>query len=394
MRRLLVGLVVAAATVLAPIWALAGNQEVAEQIAAGLRQSGQLRGYKIGVKYQDGTAWLRGHVSSQEQMNSALSVVSQTPGVSRVINHLTVGSGEQATASRPRTGGEFCGAPTQATPPSRGQPLRQVAGAIAPERLPRSVSANSGVATSKPAGIGSQVMSRLRQIGAGVIGGNVNGASAAPAAPATPQMPRHADRVATSFTPTPVRPVAATALGQPTLAETTLDSAPQIVPQPAAPQPAMPQAVMPQPAMPQPAMPQMAMAVPGQGGLIPRMAPPIPVAYIQAPGPMPGMPGNGGPIPQYVSPVGGGVPAARYDQPHLPNYAWPSYAAYPNYGALTYPKQYSPTAWPYIGPFYPYPQVPLGWRKVTLEWHDGWWQLDFDDGSRKGPFSGLFRPCK
>ena len=50
----------------------------------------------------------------------------------------------------------------------------------------------------------------------------------------------------------------------------------------------------------------------------------------------------------------------------MPGYAWPSYAAYPNYAAVTYPKQYSPTAWPYIGPFYPYPQVPLGWRKVTL----------------------------
>ena len=33
----------------------------------------------------------------------------------------------------------------------------------------------------------------------------------------------------------------------------------------------------------------------------------------------------------------------------------------------------------YIGPFYPYPQVPLGWRKVTLEWDDGWWFLDFKD---------------
>jgi len=42
-------------------------------------------------------------------------------------------------------------------------------------------------------------------------------------------------------------------------------------------------------------------------------------------------------------------------------------------------KQYSPTAWPYIGPFYPYPQVPLGWRKVCLEWDDGWWFLDFSD---------------
>lgn len=76
------------------------------------------------------------------------------------------------------------------------------------------------------------------------------------------------------------------------------------------------------------------------------------------------------------SPAGNG---ARYDAPGLPNYAWPSYAPHPNYGAVTYPKTYSPTAWPYIGPFYPYPQVPLGWRKVTLEWDDGWWFLDFND---------------
>ena len=74
-----------------------------------------------------------------------------------------------------------------------------------------------------------------------------------------------------------------------------------------------------------------------------------------------------------------GVTPARYDQPHMPHCAWPSYAAYPNYAAVTYPRQYSPTAWPYIGPFYPYPQVPLGWRKVTLEWDDGWWMLDFKD---------------
>jgi hypothetical protein len=71
--------------------------------------------------------------------------------------------------------------------------------------------------------------------------------------------------------------------------------------------------------------------------------------------------------------------APRYDTPNLPNYAWPGYAAHPNYAALTYPQQYSPSAWPYIGPFYPYPQVPLGWRKVCLEWDDGWWFLDFTD---------------
>ncbi len=88
------------------------------------------------------------------------------------------------------------------------------------------------------------------------------------------------------------------------------------------------------------------------------------------------------PVASYVAGTGGGVAPALYDQPNLPNYAWPTYSAYPNYGALTYPKQYSPTAWPYIGPFYPYPQVPLGWRKVTLEWDDGWWFLDFADDRR------------
>lgn len=72
---------------------------------------------------------------------------------------------------------------------------------------------------------------------------------------------------------------------------------------------------------------------------------------------------------------GGG--GGGHNSANLPGYAWPSYAAHPNYSALTYPKQYSPTAWPYIGPFYPYPQVPLGWRKVSLEWDDGWWFLDF-----------------
>jgi hypothetical protein len=98
-------------------------------------------------------------------------------------------------------------------------------------------------------------------------------------------------------------------------------------------------------------------------------------------GPGPGGPGGamGAPQPMYMPGSGVGIAPARYDHPCMPGYAWPSYAAYPNYAAVTYPKQYSPTAWPYIGPFYPYPQVPLGWRKVTMEWDDGWWFLDFKD---------------
>ncbi|MDR1141003.1 MAG: BON domain-containing protein [Planctomycetaceae bacterium] len=115
--------------------------------------------------------------------------------------------------------------------------------------------------------------------------------------------------------------------------------------------------------------------------------------------------GNHYRVQQQFVPQEQGIPAAyhpeaygpqgplpgQYNQPNLPDYAWPSYACYPNYAEVCYPKQYSPKAWPYIGPFYPYPQVPLGWRKTTLEWHDGWWWLDFDDGTPNGPFSPLFR---
>ncbi|TVQ01957.1 MAG: BON domain-containing protein [Planctomycetaceae bacterium] len=92
---------------------------------------------------------------------------------------------------------------------------------------------------------------------------------------------------------------------------------------------------------------------------------------------MPAQGFSGHPVP--MAPYAGAGAGPRYEQPYLPNYAWPGYASYPNYAAVSYPQQYSPSAFPYIGPFYPYPQVPLGWRKVSLEWDDGWWFLDFTD---------------
>jgi hypothetical protein len=107
-----------------------------------------------------------------------------------------------------------------------------------------------------------------------------------------------------------------------------------------------------------------------------------PIAVMGQMGPC-GPTGNCGPwggagMPSGLPGAGQAIQPSRYDNPNLPGYAWPSYAAHPNYAAVTYPKQYSPSAWPYIGPFYPYPQVPLGWRKVTLKWDDGWWNLDFN----------------
>jgi hypothetical protein len=273
MRRLYVGLVAAAIAVFVPTWAFAGNQEVAEQIAAALKDSGQLHGYKVGVKFQDGTAWLKGQVANRDQMQSAMQVVFAVPGVTRVVNQLTLAS---------------------------------------------------------------------------------DGSAAGPAAKA--ETPKQADRLVTTFASTSTPQVATTGLQEPTLAPKSEKMASQA----------------------------------SAEAVIPKAPKPMPMPYAQAPLPM----ANGQPAPQPAMAIPAGAAPMRYDQPNMPNYSWPSYAAYPNYGAVTYPKQYSPTAWPYIGPFYPYPQVPLGWRKVTLEWHDGWWNLDFDDGTAKGPFSGLFRPAR
>ena len=92
-----------------------------------------------------------------------------------------------------------------------------------------------------------------------------------------------------------------------------------------------------------------------------------------------GMPMGPGapPYPPSYGNQGAGASQAVYNSPNMPDHAWPSYAQYPNTAAVSYPQQYSASAWPYIGPFYPYPQVPLGWRDATLRWDDGQWNLMF-----------------
>lgn len=94
-------------------------------------------------------------------------------------------------------------------------------------------------------------------------------------------------------------------------------------------------------------------------------------------GGMPMGPGGAPPYPPGYGNPGAGASQAVYNSPNMPDHSWPSYAQYPNSAAVTYPTQYSASAWPYIGPFYPYPQVPLGWRDATLRWDDGQWNLMF-----------------
>ncbi len=214
-----------------------------------------------------------------------------------------------------------------------------------------------------------------------------NAAPVAPPAPAQREAivaPAPTGPVANAPVPMPSRQLPQQAAPQPPKPEVLQVSAQQPTPAPLKqPVPLAHAQTAPQyanqPQYPQPQQMQQPCSCPMHQGMQqmpqqgPMMAPPAQGAYAQeAYGPQGPMPG-------------------QYNQPNLPDYAWPSYACYPNYAEVCYPKQYSPKAWPYVGPFYPYPQAPLGWRQVTMEWHDGWWWLDFDDGSPSGPFSPLFR---
>jgi hypothetical protein len=90
-----------------------------------------------------------------------------------------------------------------------------------------------------------------------------------------------------------------------------------------------------------------------------------------------GAPAYAGPGP-IVEPAPLGVPGQMTPDlgaPNLPPYSWPTYAPYNNLSRVAYPNSYPYNAFPFIGPYYPFPKVPLGWRKVTLEWEDGYWYL-------------------
>lgn len=359
MRRVWIALAGLAMLAGMPLAALADNQQIAEQIAAHLRNSGQLHGYKIAVKFQDGTAWLRGRVSSEEQMRLALQLAAQVPGVQRVENELTVVQPERASTCSLEPPAARQGMPMRAQAASAQIPapvLQQGAAAIGPEQTPRPWAVRSlppaeAQPTSAPV---KNLVQRLMPASEGIA--RVAGVQTGPVITSPDQLSLDSKYVGydePAGSPAPLQPIPMA----------------QSVPRPL---PTAPTASR-SPARPMP----VAMAPSGQGS--------VPA------GPVPTQPLPGSPVPVAGAPVSGALAPVRYDQPHLPNYAWPSYAAYPNYAAVTYPKQYSPTAWPYIGPFYPYPQVPLGWRKVTLQWHDGWWWLDFDDGVAAKPFNGLFR---
>lgn len=307
-------------------------EDLAASVAGKLRDSGALTGYRVNVKSKSGTVWLEGRVSDEKQLAAAVGIAETTPGVERVVNRLVI---ESAATSGDPADAAALSVPTSAW---------NAAGIRQP---------NTAAASSAPAKKGT-----FTSMASGLLfaGGGAGEADSGQVQLVRGTMPA-GQRPMPIGTPTarPMNPGQYDPRGR-TAMRTSMQE-PMTLPGPGGYDcPVQDGQMVPG---------SMRYSDGGQGGM--------------AGGP--GGPGGMAGGPMAMGGAGVGMPPVpmRGGGPNMPNYAWPSYASYPNYAAVQYPTQYSPTAWPYIGPFYPYPQVPLGWRRVSLEWDDGWWWLDFDE---------------
>lgn len=366
MRRLFVTMMFALAIGMGASAALASNQTEANKIAQEL--GAKYPQYNIEVAYQEGKVRLRGNIATETERAEITRYVEQMPQVKSVSEIFTiVSSVEKPLVGKTSTPSSYLPIATGSNGSviDQGNVLSVAAEkpVLATPKLRTEDSENVQLKQPVVAPMQSKVaaksqMAEFPAIGVPVAENNINmlpvpKVGMTVEAPAVPAMNVSAQAA----------PVAA--------------PAPAPAPAPVAVQPAMTAPIQNLPN----SQPANDFVVDGRGrplgtpiGAAPVAARPYPEqAY-----------GNQGPQGQPIVP-------GQTTQPNMPGYAWPSYANYPNYSQVSYPKQYGAGAFPYMGPFYPYPQVPLGWRKVTMEWHDGYWWLDFNDGSNTGPFSPLFR---
>ncbi len=382
MRRFFLGLAISSLTASAPVVALGGDREIADNIISTLKShqsDGSLKGFDIDLSVEAGLVTLTGSVSNAAQARAVLDAAKSASGVTSIVNQVSVK--EVTTASKTATTLAFAAQSLDAD--------NAVKQAFSSEELPSSVElgGEQGLDFEPPkmaddqtnvspadAAITDAALGKLgNDKGAGLLRNfnldlsTVGGEVWVRGYVASAQQKQHVLKTVQHI------PGVTRVVDDITISGNNS----QGMVQPASTSQAIP---TPPPVASMPTMGQAASAGP-------RAFAPSMVANYQSDTPNPGIPmaasqggmmmsGGQTPMPMNMGPShGGGVP--RYDQPQMPGYAWPSYAAYPNYSAVTYPKQYSASAWPYIGPFYPYPQVPLGWRRVALEWDDGLWYLDF-----------------
>lgn len=325
MRKLFLGALIASVTATMPTWAVGGDREIAQAVMAQLQQykaEGSLKGFDLDLKVEDGVVYLDGLVSSAGQQRLVEHVAAGVDGAREMVSNLKVRG--QAETTRKSGGNKVVQASNTLPTYSDTQITDAVIGEL--QALKQSGALR---------GFDLDVTTTDRDVW---VKGTVADASQKQLVLEKARRVRGVSKVVDDIQ-VQTGGVRQASTGVPT---------PLPLPQGSS-------------------MPRMNGTGEGPAAFGPART---------ASGEMMGSPVGSGPMPmQGAATYGAGAP--RYDQPNMPSYAWPSYAAYPNYAAVSYPKQYSPSAWPYIGPFYPYPQVPLGWRRVSLEWDDGLWYLDF-----------------
>lgn len=317
------------------------EQQVANQIAGAIGQSG-VRGHDLSVKFKQGVATLSGICRSPQDVARITQVVAQVPGVRQVENQIDIPGMQRSLAPAP-----FASTPSSTAPTMQGQsgapgtPNQQVA-----EQIAQALAANH---------LGGLDIEVRFNSGVATLGGAVKhpqqAAWAAHVAQQVPGVQRVENRLGFAAAP-PIQQAGFQQPGPGGYPRGPAGGMPGRMP------PGMPPGM--QGGMPGGYPGQQMSFQGGPGGMVPPM-----------PGPAAG--GHGGP----------GASHLAYDLPNLPNHAWPSYASYPNSAQISYPTEYSASAWPYIGPFYPYPQVPMGWRDVRLQWDDGAWSLAFNSRTDK-----------
>lgn len=354
------------------------NQQMAEKIAAALKAE-RLAAFDVDIEFKDGTAVISGSIADPKQKQRARKAISGVAGVTQIDDSRLAVLPKRTTSDRlsgkPVNGVVQAGGQREAGRQNRVQQVNHEEDRSAAIQNNQQVADQIGSALSSARLDGYDIEIHY-QNGVAMLAGrvptNAQKAQATHVASQVPGVRDVANRLQVTEEPAmPERPAGPQMGYDPRMMQGQGPMGP------GGPMmgPGGPMGYDPRMAQdPRIAQdPRMAMLA---NGVDPRM---IPTGYAGPGGemaPPPGMPGAPVPPAPYGHP-GAGMSPASYGMPNLPEHAWPSYAQYPNSAAVTYPQQYSASAWPYIGPFYPYPQVPLGWRDATLRWDDGQWNLQF-----------------
>ena len=94
MRRIVLGIAVAV-TSLMPVMGVADDQQIADYIKSRLQaeqQQGNLRGFNVDMRVENGTVWFKGHVSNPTQEMTILKTAQQAGhlGVTQVVDDIAV----------------------------------------------------------------------------------------------------------------------------------------------------------------------------------------------------------------------------------------------------------------------------------------------------------------